>query len=218
MAIGDSLIYKPSDGSKIPDYVIKTGSFEPEINVLYSLEAEGLFSSRISFEPSESKSAISLEDLADSFSKTTGMDKFMFLLIAESDGLVGVSLNAPPVEGRKLFEYPGIREDVNFTTEPSYSKMLTVSLGFYYLNPEEPLKSYMRQVKPGSLVYMHTHAAVFPFQALPKNEISAEKLFLHLLETSTVQDVLHLINDNREISGLGSSAFKKGVAWIGKLS
>lgn len=218
IAIGDALLYKPSDGSKIPDYAVKTGSFEPEINALYSLQAEGPFSNRISFEPVELITSISLEELADGFAQTTGLKKFLFLMIAESAGLVGVSLIAPPVEGRNLFEYPGIREDINFTTEPAHTGMLTVSLGFYALNPEEPLKSFMRPVKSGSSAFIHAHSAVFPFQPLPKNEPSAGKLFLHLLESSIVQDVLHLINDSREISGLGSSAFKQGVAWIGKLT
>jgi hypothetical protein len=218
LAIGDALVYKPSDGSKIPDYAVKTGSFEPEINALYSLQAEGPFSNRISFEPVELISSVTLEELADGFAQTTGLKKFLFLMIAESTGLVGVSLNAPPVEGRNLFEYPGIREDINFTTEPAHTGMLTVSLGFYALNPEGPLKSFMRPVKPGSSTFMHAHSAVFPFQPVPKNETSAGKLFLHLLESSIVQDVLHLINDSREISGLGSSTFKQGVAWIGKLS
>jgi anti-anti-sigma factor len=218
IAIGESLIYKPSDGSKIPDYIVKTGSFEPEINSLYSIQAEGVFSGRITFEQIDLIKSISLEELADGFAKATGLNQFMFLVIAESDGMIGVSLNAPPVEGRKLFEYPGICEDINFTTEPAYSRMLTVSLGFYALIPEDRMKSFLRPIKHGSSVFMHTHSAVFPFQALTKNEMSAGKLVLHLLESSIVQDVLHLINDTREISGSGSSLFKQGVAWIGKIS
>ena len=218
MAIGEMLVYKPSDGSKIPDYAVKSGKFEPEINTLYSLQAEGVFSNQISFEPMELVSSISLEELTDGFVQSSGLRQFVFLVIAESAGLIGVNLNAPPLEGKKLFEFPGIRESINFTTEPAYPRMLTVSLGFYVVGPEEPMKSFLRPVKPGSSSFIHTHTAVFPFQALPRNETSAGKLVLHLFESSIVQDVLHLINDSREIVGLGSSAFKQGVAWIGKFS
>jgi anti-anti-sigma factor len=218
IAFGDVLVYKPSDGSKVPDYTIKTGGFEPEINALYSLQAEGVFSNRITFEPVEPIKSISLNELAEGFAQTSGLKQFMFLMIAESTGLIGVSLNAPPVDGKKLFEFPGIREDVNFTTEPAYIKMLTVSLGFYTQNPEEKVKSFLRPVKPGSSAFMHAHSAVFPFQALPKKETSSGKLVLHLFESSIVEDVLHLIHDSREIVGLGSSSFKQGVAWIGKFS
>jgi len=218
LALGEALVYKPSDGSKVPDYAIKTGRLEPEINALYSLEAEGIFSNRISFEPLELSASIPLDQLATGLSQTSGQTQFVFLVIAESAGLVGASLNAPPVEGKKLFEFPEIRENINFTTEPAYPKMLTISLGFYSMNPNDSLKPFLRPVAPGSTAYIHTHSAVFPFQALTKNESSAGKMVLHLFESSIVQDVLHLINDSREITGLGHSTFKQGVAWIGKFS
>jgi anti-anti-sigma factor len=218
LAIGEALVYKPSDGSKIPDYMVKTGKLEPEINALCSLQAKGAFSNRISFEPINGTQSISLEDMTAGFAQTTGFKQFVFLLIAESSGLVGMSLNAPPVEGNRLFEFPDIRENINFTTEPAYSRMLTVSLGFYSLAPNEKLKSFLRPVSPGSAAFVHTHTTIFPYQALSKTEISPDTLVLHLFESSIAQDVLHLIHDSREIAGLGDSAFKQGIAWIGNFS
>ena len=218
LTIGEALVYKPSDGSRIPDYAIKTGRLEPEINSLSSLLAEGNFSNRIAFEPMDSSLSISLSDLVKGLQQISEQKQFVFLLIAESGGLVGVSLSTPPVDGKKVFEFPGIRENVNFTTEPAYSRMLTVSLGFYSKDPVEPLKSFLRPVEPRSSSYIHTHTAVFPFQTLSKKESSAGKLVLQLLESSIVQDVLHLIHDTREIAGIGESTFKQGVVWIGKLN
>jgi anti-anti-sigma factor len=218
LALGEALVYKPSDGSKIPDYAIKTGRFEPEINALCSLQADGAFSNRISFKPVVSGEPIPLAELAAGLSKISGQKQFVFLLIAESAGLIGVSLNNPPVGGNKLFEFPGIRETINFTTEPAYSKMLAVSLGFFAISPEESLRSFMRPVKTGSSAFIHIHTAVFPYQTLPVQEKSAGKLVLHLFETSIVQDVLHLIHDSRETSGSGDSMFIQGNAWIGKFN
>jgi len=218
LAFGEALVYKPSDGSKIPDYMVKTGKLEPEINALCTLQAEGDFSGRITFEPLEINSSISLTDLVSGFTKATAIEQFVFLVIAESDGLVGASLNAPPVNGKPLFEFPDIRENIHFTTEPAYLKMLTVSLGFYSTDPSEQFRKFLRPEKPGSPAFIHTHTAVFPFQSLPKNEKSAGRLISHLFEGGQVMDVLHLINDSREIAGIGESTFKQGVAWIGKLS
>ena len=217
LAFGEALVYKPSDGSKIPDYMVKTGRLEPEINALYSLQAEGNFSNRITFEPLELNSSITLTDLIAGFTKTTGLGQFVFLVIAECDGLVGASLNTPPVNGKPLFEFPDIRENIHFTTELAYPKMLTVSLGFYSAEPSEQVRKYLRPQKPGSSAFIHTHTSVFPFQSLPKNEKSAGKLISHLFEGGQIMDVLHLINDSRELAGIGESAFKQGVAWIGKL-
>ena len=216
LAVEEALVYKPADGSKIPDYAVKAGRLEPEINCLCSLHAVGNFSNRISFEPAEFSLSLSLEELAAGLAQTSGQKQFVFLMIAESCGLVGVSLSAPPVDRKKLFEFPGIRENINFTTEPAHTGMLTVSLGVYSLEPQEALKSFLRPVKPGSSAFIHTHTAVFPFQTLPKQETSAVKHFLHLLGSSIVQDVLHLINDYRDFAGIGDSTFKQGIAWIGK--
>ncbi|MEI6436740.1 MAG: STAS domain-containing protein, partial [Bacteroidota bacterium] len=91
LALGEALVYKPSDGSKVPDYAIKTGRLEPEINALYSLEAEGFFLNRISFEPLELSTSIPLDQLAAGLSQTSGQTQFVFLAIAESAGLVGSS-------------------------------------------------------------------------------------------------------------------------------
>ena len=218
MGIGEALVYKPSDGSKLPDYALKTGRLEPEIDSVVSLLAEGTFSNRITFDSKDVDTSLSLGDMVSGFANISGHKRFMFLTIAESAGLVGVSLSSSPTSGKNIFQFPEIRETVNFTTEPSWPRMLTVLLGFYLDRPEEKALPFLRQVSPGSSAFIHTHSAVFPFQALPKNETSPGKLVMHLFESSIVQDVMHLINDSREIAGLGESTFRQGVAWIGKLS
>ena len=218
LAIGEALFYKPSDKSRIPDYMLKTGKLEPEINALYAIRAEGAFANRIIFEPIADNSFIAISALVSGLAASSGLKQFLFLVIGESDGLVGASLNTPPVDGNPLFDFPGIRENIHFTTEPAYSKMLSVSLGICSIDPDETLRPFLRPDKPGSTSFIHVHSAVFPYQSLPKNEKSANKLVLHLFETSHVMDVLHLINDSREIAGIGESIFKQGVAWIGNLS
>jgi hypothetical protein len=218
LALGDVMVYKPSDGSKIPDYNIKTGKLEPEINALSALVAEGSFSNLVTFDSLAAGGSLALSDLAGALSSASGLDKFVFLVIGESDGLVGVSLSAPPVEGRELFEFPVIRDAVNFTTEPAYARMLAVLLGFYDPDPGDSLQHFLRPAKPGAPAQIHTHAVVFPYQALPKKITSANQLIIHLFETSIAEDVLHLVHDTREIAGLGESTFRQGVAWIGKFN
>jgi anti-anti-sigma factor len=217
IAAGGAVAYKPSDGSKIPDYTLRTGRLEPEVNALYAIRATGHFSHRVSFEPGEPGQVIAAGELAEGFARAAKADHFVFLIIAENGGLIGASLDAPPVGGHSMFGFPAIREKVNFTTEPAYQRMLSVVFGIYARNPDEQIGPFLRPVEPGSSAYVHMHAVVFPFQALPRKETSAAKLVMHLFETSIAEDVLHLISDTRDINGLGSSTFKQGVAWIGKL-
>jgi hypothetical protein len=218
MALGDVLVYKPSDGSKVPDYTIRAGRLEPEVNALYALQATGDFSHRITFDPGEPGRTVPMEKLASAFGQATGLKQFLFVMIAESGGLVGVSLGKPPVEGKPMFDFPGVRENINFTTEPAYSRMQTIALGFCSLDPDTELREFLRPSKPGSPIHLHTHAAVFPYQALSKKETVAGKLVMQLFENSIVEDVLHLLHDTREITGLGESTFKQGVAWIAEIS
>jgi len=218
LAIGEALVYKPSDGAKVPDFALKTGRFEPEIHALYSLQAKGLFSNRLSFNPIVADNSIDMEDLVEGLAQISGQQQFVFLMIAEIDGMVGVSLAASPVNGKRLFEFPGVREFVNFTTEPAYAKMLSVTLGFFARNPDSTLKQYLRPIASGSTNYIHAHSAVFPYQALPQQERIANKLVMQLFENNIPIDVLHLMNDSREVVGLGDSTFKHGIAWLGKLN
>lgn len=218
IAFGDVMVYKPSDGSKIPDYAIRTGSLQPEINVLYSLWAEGNFGNRITFDPIGGISSLGMGDLLNGLSKTTGLSQFVFLAIAESDGLIGVTICKSPVDHQPLLELPAIRDHVNFTTEPAFPRMLTVTLGFFLQHPPETIKPFLRQESAGSSNYVHIHTAIFPFQSLPKAATSPEQLVDHLFDSSIVQEVMHLLKDSREITGLGESTFKQGVAWVGKIN
>lgn len=217
MALGEAVAYKPSDGSRMPDYTLRSGTLEPEINALYALQAEGAFQSRVTFDPLTPGQTIPIEELTAGLSRSTDLEQFVFLMIAESGGLVGVSLTSPPVGGDPMFDFPRIRETVRFTTEPAYARMLAVTIGFYSRQPVSQLKAFLRPLSPGTDAWMHAHTAVFPFQALPRNEASAGKLILHLFETGIVEDIIHLITDSREINGIGSSTFKQGVAWIGQI-
>jgi len=39
-----------------------------------------------------------------------------------------------------------------------------------------------------------------------------------LFEAETLQGVLHLLNDDREITGAGQSEFVRGACWIGPIT
>ena len=214
LALGEAIVYKPSDGSRVPDYTVRTGQLEPEIHALTALIAEGSFTYRVPFEPLEAGTGLNLSELAEVLSEVAQNEHIVFVVIGENAGLVGVGLNAPPVEGQPLFDFPAIRESVHFTTEPAYARILTVMFGVYSRQPQAEIAGHLRPVKPGSEAGIHAHAAVFPFQALPKGEMLPGRLVRHLFETSIAEDVLHLIHDSREIAGLGESTFKQGVAWI----
>lgn len=218
IGIEDAVMYRPSEGKNIPDYMVKTGALSPEINILYSLCASGTFSNKIKFKPKDPSVPVKISDLVSGISRISGYSQFVFLMLAESGGIIGASLNESPVNDQKIFEFPKIRENINFTIEPAYPKALTVSLGFFSTDPDDKLKPFLRPVSTSLSGYAHTHTAVFPYQVLSVHEKSAGKLLLQLLETSVINDLFHLIHDDRKLEGAGESMFTQGMIWFGKFN
>ncbi len=211
---GKNIAYLPADGSKKPDFMVSSGKLIASLTELYGLHFVGNFSHLVRFEPSNSKSTIGLSELAEAIQKFTNQTQFAVVTIAESAGLIGTSLNMSPVEGRKIFTYPEIKETVNFTTEPAYYKMLTLSVGYFSTEKTKETLSFLRLLKPEGKLFGHVHSAVFPYIPLKKTDIDLNETIDNLFNNSELTDILHLTNDTREIVGLGESQFVQGFCWI----
>jgi anti-anti-sigma factor len=216
ISLGDSIAFLPSDSSKTPDYMTKTGNLIPEINVLYSIGTDGNFGSTTSFRH-ESETSISLSQIVEALAETCGYKSFSMLMIAESCGLVGASIKTSPASLEKPFVFPDIRNKIKLTTEPAYVKSIGITFGIVSTNPDEKLKPFLRPVSMGSNIYIHAHTAVFSYTPLQKENSDFGKTISYLFEDCEILDVLHLLNDNREINGIGESMFKSGICWTSEI-
>jgi len=227
--------YLPSDGSKKPDYMISRGQLTARLAEVYGLHFSAPFSHRILFEPTggdfgpeTSSSALELSPWAQEVARLTGFKQWAFVMIAESAGLIGTSLNVSPVGGRPLFTYPEVKDAVRFTTEPAHAKMQTVSVGVVSAipggpevpdasetpdAPEAECRIFLRPMKDNAW-HAHIHTAVFPYIPLRKAESGPEDTIAHLFENAGLTDILHLLPDDRPLTGLGESAFLQGVCWV----
>ena len=211
--MGKNIAYLPADGSKKPDYMVSSGQLIASLTELYGIHFEGNFSHLVYFEPQELKNTIGLSQLTEGIQKLTNFKQMAIVMVAESGGLIGTSLNASPVDGKKIFSFPEVKETMNFTTEPAHYKMLTLSVG-YFSSEEKNRGNFLRPLHENSPLSAHVHTAVFPFTPLKKTEIDLNETIEYLFETSELTDILHLVNDNREISGQGESQFVQGFCWI----
>ncbi len=211
--MGKSIAYLPADGSKKPDYMVSSGQLIASLTELYGIHFEGNFSHLAYFEPEDLKNTIGLSQLAENIQKMTNFKQMAVVMVAESGGLIGTSLNASPVDGNRVFSFPEVKETMNFTTEPAHYKMLTLSVGFFS-SEEKNGSKFLRPLCDGSSISAHVHTAVFPYTPLKKTDIDLNETIEYLFETSELRDILHLINDNREISGQGESQFVQGFCWI----
>jgi anti-anti-sigma factor len=209
--LGKNVAYLPADGSRKPDYMVSSGQLVASLNELYGLHFDGKFASVIQFDSNGNTPTIGVTQLAESIVKITGYNQFAFVLLAESGGLIGTSLNSSPVDGRKIFSFPEVKETVNFTTEPAHMKMLTLSAGVI---SDEQNGTFTRPLHPGSSLSGHIHSAIFPFIPLKKSNIDLTETIDYLFENAELTDILHLTNDSREIVGLGESQFVQGFIWV----
>jgi anti-sigma B factor antagonist len=212
--LGKNVAYLPADGSKKPDYMVSTGQLIPTLTELYGLHFEGNFSSVIRFDTLGEQPSVGLSQIAESAGKLAQFNQWAFVMLAESGGLIGASLNSSPVEGRKIFSFPEIKETVNFTTEPAHDKMLTLSVGIISNEKDGKATPFLRPLKQGTNLSGHVHSVVFPYIPLKKTEIDLSETIDYLFNSSELVDILHLANDNRENVGLGESQFVQGFCWV----
>ena len=119
---------------------------------------------------------------------------------------------------KALFTHPQIREWLSFTPERAYARSLALVVGVATRAAQPGLEPLLRPMGSGPWPSGHFHAAAFSYRPLQKGLIDLRATVSTLFEAETLQGVLHLLNDDREIVGAGESEFVRGACWIGPLT
>jgi anti-anti-sigma factor len=217
ISVGGATAYLPTDGSNVPDYMVATGDRVPEIQSLYGLKAEGVFSHFGRFDAKTDKpGTVGLTELLSVLPSVVGSMDLGFVVIAETAGLVGARLRRSPAgAGTDLFRFPEVRDWVMMTTERAHERTLCVLTGVLLAKPVDGWKAFVRPLSPET--QGHVHAAVFPYRPLPRGSIGLQETIASLLEAEPMTDLLHLFSDPRETFGAGESEFWRGAFWAGPL-
>jgi len=221
IGLSNAVAYMPTDGTNKPDYIIKTGKLLPEIKLLYGLIFDGKFNDLIRFNTVDKNLSVAFSEIIDAINQITEYETFLMVMIAEISGIVGASINRSPMDnskGSSPFQFPDIRNKINYTTEPEFNKMLSITIGIASNKIDKNLKAFTRQLSTGKEIYGHFHSAIFYYHPIKKENIDLSKTIRSLFEVDKIQNIIHLINDNREIIGVGESEFINGTCWIGKVS
>jgi len=219
IGLGDAVVYSPAGIPASPDFMVKTGTLIPDIELLYGILFEGEFDKTVRFNPRQAGDTINFSRLVTELFRITGYEQFAMVMVAETAGLVGLSINNTPMaddgNGQNPFTFPEVRNRVNFTSIPEFREMMTVTAGIATRSNNEDLVEFTRPLAPGSPIRQHFHTAAFSWHPFKKDNINLEETLASLFEQERILGVLHLINDNRELTGAGESDFKSGVCWIG---
>lgn len=208
--------YLPTDGTNVPDYLVSTGALVPELNLLYGLVCEGNFAWLTRFEAKPGCGPVPLVELAGACLDMAEADMAGMVMIAESAGLMGAALRRSPAseaKGAALFAHPQIREWLSFTPERAYPRSLALVVGIATRREHPDLGPLVRPLGKGSWPAGHFHAAAFSYRPLQKGRLDLRLTVTTLFEAETLQGVLHLLNDDREIVGTGQSEFVRGACW-----
>jgi hypothetical protein len=222
LAVSGAVTQSAHSRHGLPDYLLSQAEFTPRAQVLYGVQCEGDFSQLVRFDPVDSGEPVALSTIVARACWETECPVVCVVMLAESAGLLGVHLrrspagnNAAPVE---RFHFPEVRDWLSFSSERAYPRNLVLIAGVARIGRDglssPSLDSMLRPIDTTGELYGHFHAAVFPYRPLKKRTLDLHASTRELFESGTIQDVLHLLRDDRPIVGAGSSELRGGACWI----
>jgi anti-anti-sigma factor len=211
LAVAGTAATQPTDGTNFPDYMVASGAFIPHLTALYGFTCEGGFSKLVRFEGAE---PVGLGTILSVCLEASGARTAGVVLLAESAGLIGATLKRPPLSGERVFGFPGVRHWLSFSAERSFAHSLALAAGVVTSEPGAILAPFVRPLARTSSIAGHFHAAAFAYRPLPKGHLEMKTAVRSLFEAGGLQGVLHLLADEREISGAGESELLRGACWV----
>lgn len=226
LSVGGATAQQPTNVASRPDYQRVVGEFVPRVQMLYGLKCLGDFSQLIRFDRIDDEGRLSLSSLVDQFLTLADTDLAAMVFLAESAGLIGATLQRSPTSVNDVaparLSHPEIRRWLSFTPERAFPHTLTLVVGVASRGApsgrSQPLAPLLRPLTPRSKLHGHFHTAVFSYRPFKKRKLDLNETVAALFETEDLQAVLHLLHDDREITGGGESEFVRGACWVGPIA
>jgi anti-sigma B factor antagonist len=219
IAVAGCVAYFPSDGARMPDYLVGGGHVAPSAVLGSGLICEGGFSRLMRFSTKPEAEAVPLSEMAAIGLEAAGGAVAGLVVAGETAGLAGARLRRSPASaGPMRFEVPAVREWLSFAPEPTYPMATTLIAGVVARRPQGPIAAHLRPLGESGGLYGHFHAAVFSYHPLPQRTVELAALARSLFANHELRDVLHLLWDPRGEAGVGESALLRGVGWVAPIT
>lgn len=221
---GGAVAYLPTDGTNVPDFLLAHGGSTPEVQVCYGIACHGAsqqpFRSLVRFE-AKGGNPVRLTSLLESCLELAESEQIGVVIIAEAASLIGAALRRSPIGTEQSpFEFPRIRNWLSFTAEPAYTNRVALVAGIAVRGKSDTLQSVIRPLPKasGAPLAGHFHAAAFSYRPLQRGQIDLKASIKTLFEGQALEGILHLLTDDRTISGAGESEFIRGACWIAPIA
>jgi len=229
ITVAGAVAYQPTDGTNVPDHLVAAGKSLSHVQVCYGIACEALtagpFSTLLRFQAGQDTGPLTLTQLVDSCLEIAKSTRLGIVIVAEAAGLVGAALRRSPTQASQdpgPFEFPQVREWLSFTAERAHTRSMTLVAGVALRDGSGVMAPVLRPLNSSnenlaSAINGHFHAAAFSYQPLQNGKIDLKTTVQKLFKEQSVEDVLHLLSDDRTIAGAGQSEFIRGACWIGPL-
>jgi anti-anti-sigma factor len=222
LAVAGSAAQSAHKSRGLPDYLVTAGDFVPAAQVLYGVQCEGELPILIRFRPLEAETPVGLSKIVACALRQAKFPLAGVVILADCAGLVGAQLRQSPAglpQNGDRFAVPGIRDWLSFSAEQIHRHNLALVVGIAAAGPVDStlLGPFLRPLDSGGELSGHFHAAVFPYRPLKKRVLPLHASVTELFESGSLEDVLHLLRDDRPLTGLGESELFGGACWIGPI-
>jgi anti-anti-sigma factor len=224
LAVAGAAAQLSTHGLSVPDYLLATENYVPEVEVLYGVQCEGAFAQLARFRAADKDATVPLAELAAQCLALADTPRAGIIMLAECAGLVGAALRRSPTSPaqRPRLTHPEIRDWLSFSGEHVHRQSLALIVGVAARgNPSDApaLAALLRPMAPDDAgLWGHFHAAVFPYRPLKKRSLDLHESVRTLFDLGSLQDVMHLLNDPRPISGAGQTELLAGACWIAPIA
>ena len=201
VSVGGHVAVQPPDERGRPDCILSEQAFVPSLQCIQAASFQGEIARLIRFRSTDQTPFFSLSTLIDKMLPKDGVEAVGFVIIGETEGLVGANLIGSPGARSAAEEttWPEIKEWLSFSGERVFARQQVVIAGVAHRN--------------GDQTTTHAHGAVFPYQLLPNGRIDLVETADKLFKGPPPRAVLHLVNDQRPGNGVGESALFGGACW-----
>ncbi len=219
LAVAGNVVYQPPEEQGHPDYLIAEKQYVPQMHCLQLLSMSGEPGGLQRFAPTEKMPFYPVSLLLKDMLNETGGKAIAFVVAGEIEGLVGCFLIRSPgvlQESRKI-GFPEVRDWLSFCSERSYPHQQALIVGVAARTADVSGRKMLSVLPSCPELSAHIHGAVFPYQPLQNGEIELAATVRKIFNGASPLAVMHLVDDDRPVIGLGESALIRGAGWFGAL-
>ncbi|MFL5507248.1 MAG: STAS domain-containing protein [Gemmatimonadales bacterium] len=211
----------PTDGATLPDFMLGL-SGQPATAVLGSgMVFEGPFARTVRFAKLPEHDAVSLCEVANVCCELADGGLTAMVMMTEVSGLVGAWLRRSPGGDEAGFStsVPVVRDWIGVSPEHIHEGTSALVVGVVAKTANAgALAPWLRPLGERSGCVGHFHASVFSYRPVPLRTVQPRVVVSKYFTQQRARAVMHLLTDDRGVTGAGQSEFLRGICWTSPVS